>query len=369
MTSAEGSLTSVVLAGGGSAGHVSPLLALADCITARHPQCRITVLGTQMGLESRLVPARGYELRTIPKVPFPRRPNADLVALPVALRRAIRQAADVLEEVEAQAVVGFGGYVSTPAYLAARQRHTPIVVHEQNSRAGLANKLGSRLTKHVATTFSLTRLPNSEVVGMPLRREIADLDRAALRAEGLAEFGLDDARPTLLITGGSLGAQRLNDTFSAAAPVLRAAGVQVLHLTGAGKGFDAPEGPGPKYVVREYADRMDLAFAVADAVVARSGANTVCEISAVGLPAFFVPLPIGNGEQRLNAYDMVEAGAATVTPDSQATTEWVRTQVLPTLTDETALAAMAKASASLGARDADGRLAALVEKAVAGGAA
>ncbi|WP_040158706.1 undecaprenyldiphospho-muramoylpentapeptide beta-N-acetylglucosaminyltransferase [Mobilicoccus massiliensis] len=354
-------MRSVVLAGGGSAGHVSPLLALADCLRRRHPQVAITALGTATGLESRLVPARGYPLATLPKVVFPRRPGADVLRLPGRLAEAVRAADRVVRDTDV--VVGFGGYVASPAYLAARRRRVPIVVHEQNARPGLANKLGGRLTSHVGVTFPHTPLPHATVVGMPLRREIADLDRAALRAEALAHYGLEADRPTLLVTGGSLGAKRLNDAFGAAAQRIRAAGIQTIHLCGRGKEFDAPTGPGPAYVVREYADRMELAYAAADLVVARSGANTVCELTAVGLPAVFVPLPIGNGEQRVNAAEVVAAGGAELVDDAELTAERALSEVVPLLTDPETLSAMAAASASCGQRDADELLADLVETA------
>lgn len=359
--SAHPGLTSVLLAGGGSAGHVSPLLAVADCLRLRDPDIRITALGTRNGLEQRLVPARGYDLRTIPKVVFPRRPGAALVRLPGALKAAVDAAGAVIDECRPEVVVGFGGYVSAPAYLAARRRKIPIVVHEQNARPGLANRLGARMTPFVATTFASTTLPHATVIGMPLRHEIALLDREANRAEGLAHFGLVDHRPTLLITGGSLGAQRLNTAFASRVDELRRHGIQVLHLSGQGKEFaTGSTGLGPPYVVAAYADRMDLAYAVADLVVARAGANTVCELTAVGLPAVYVPLPIGNGEQRLNACDVVAAGGGLLVEDSSVTAGWIDATLVPLAADGPRIRAMAEAAAAIGERAADERLADLV---------
>jgi UDP-N-acetylglucosamine--N-acetylmuramyl-(pentapeptide) pyrophosphoryl-undecaprenol N-acetylglucosamine transferase len=356
---------SVLLAGGGTAGHVSPLLALADCLRRRDPGVLVTALGTAAGLEARLVPERGYPLLEVPKVPFPRRPSGDLLRLPANLRRAVRAAEEAIESTGAEVVVGFGGYVSTPAYLAARRRHVPIVVHEQNARPGLANRLGARLAARVAVTFAGTALPHATVTGMPLRREIATLDRAAHRDEARARFGLGDG-PTVLVTGGSLGAQRLNDAFAAAAAGLSAAGVQVLHVTGTGKEF-VPEGVGAApYVVLPYCDRMDLAYAAADLAVARSGANTVCELTAVGLPAVYVPLPIGNGEQRLNAAAVISAGGGLLVDDAAVTAAWVEEVVRPMALDRSRLAAMATASASVGERGGDELLADLVVAAAAG---
>lgn len=354
-------LASVLLAGGGSAGHVSPLLALADCLRRRDPDLRITALGTLTGLEQRLVPARGYDLRSIPKVAFPRRPGAALVRLPGALKAAVDAAGAAMDETSPDVVVGFGGYVSTPAYLAARRRRIPIVVHEQNARPGLANRLGARMTPFVATTFASTSLPHATLIGMPLRREIALLDRTANRVAGLAHFGLDDHRPTVLVTGGSLGAQRLNTAFAARVDVLRSRGVQVLHITGQGKDFEhGSTVVGPPYVVAAYADRMDLAYAAADLVVARAGANTVCELTAVGLPAVYVPLPIGNGEQRFNATDVVAAGGGILVDDSDLTPEWIDETLVPLVTNEPRVCEMARAAATIGEREADERLADLV---------
>ncbi len=359
---------SVLLAGGGTAGHVAPLLALADCLRRRDPGVRITVLGTAEGLEARLVPEAGYPLAFIPRVPMPRRPTADLGRLPVRLRAANLAAAAAITQSHADVVVGFGGYVSAPAYIAARRLGVPIVVHEANSRPGLANRVGARFTPHVACAFPGTPLRGAQVMGMPLRRQITTLDRARLRAAGLAAFDLSPDRPTLLVTGGSLGAQRLNETLASAAPDLLAAGIQVLHLSGRGKRVDLPEAsrhagvPGDRrYVVAEYLDRMDLAFAVADLVLCRAGAGTVSEITAIGLPAAYVPLPVGNGEQRLNAQPVVDAGGGLLVADSSCTPEWVRQELVPLLADRAALAAMAAAAQAFGIRDGDERLADLVE--------
>ncbi|GAA6527057.1 undecaprenyldiphospho-muramoylpentapeptide beta-N-acetylglucosaminyltransferase [Intrasporangium sp. DVR] len=356
--------TSVLLAGGGSAGHVSPLLALADALVRRHGDIVVTALGTRVGLEARLVPSRGFDLRFVPKVPLPRRPGVDLLRLPGRLKDAVAAAGRAMDETSAEVVVGFGGYVSTPAYLAARRRHVPIVIHEQNARAGLANRLGARWTPFVATTFSATRLPGARRIGMPLRREITQLDRAALRAEARAYFGLDPDRTTVLATGGSLGAKRINDAFGASSRELSRAGVQVLHVTGLDKDFtpDRPEGGAP-YVVVPYADRMELAYAAADLVVCRAGANTVCELAAVGLPAVYVPLPIGNGEQRLNAADVVSAGGGVIVEDAALTPGWLQANLIPLARDNDRLTAMARAAAELGERTADEALADLVEEA------
>ena len=162
--------------------------------------------------------------------------------------------------------------------------------------------------------------------GLPIRRLISTMDRGALRAEALATFGLRDDLPTLLVTGGSQGAARINAAVSGAAPALAAAGVQVLHVVGPKHELAVASGDVP-YVVLNYVDRMDLAYAAADAVLCRSGSNTVTEVSGVGLPAIYVPLPIGNGEQALNARPVVDAGGGLLVADAALTPEWVAASV------------------------------------------
>ena len=355
----------VVVAGGGTAGHVEPALAPADAIRRLVPDARITALGTATGLEARLVPARGYELATIPRVPLPRRPTPDLFTVPARVAGAVREAGRVLDAVDADVVVGFGGYVALPAYLAARRRGIPIVVHEANARPGLANRLGARLTPHVAVASPTTRLRGGRVVGMPLRPAIAGLDRSAHRAAGRAAFGLRDDLPVLLVTGGSQGARTINRAVAGAAPALAAAGVQVLHATGQGNSqavtdsLPAATAQAP-YVALPYVDRMDLALSAADLALCRAGAMTVAEMSAVGLPAVYVPLPIGNGEQRLNAAPVVAGGGGLEVADADLTPEWIESHLVPLLTDPPRLAAMARAAAREGERDADVTLARMV---------
>jgi UDP-N-acetylglucosamine--N-acetylmuramyl-(pentapeptide) pyrophosphoryl-undecaprenol N-acetylglucosamine transferase len=151
-------VTTYLLAGGGTAGHVNPLLAVADRIRDREPDARILVLGTAEGLEARLVPARGYELLTIPKLPFPRRPNRSALDFPARLKGAVAQVVGIVRENAVDVIVGFGGYAAAPAYLAARETKVPLVVHEANARPGIANRLGSWITPHVGVAFHSSRI-------------------------------------------------------------------------------------------------------------------------------------------------------------------------------------------------------------------
>jgi UDP-N-acetylglucosamine--N-acetylmuramyl-(pentapeptide) pyrophosphoryl-undecaprenol N-acetylglucosamine transferase len=358
----------VLLAGGGSAGHTSPLLATADALRRLDEGVEVTALGTPRGLEGRVVPEAGYPLELIPPVPLPRKPSVDLLRVPGRLRAAMVAALGVLDRLKPDVVVGFGGYVSVPAYLAARRRRVPLVVHEGNALPGIANKLGARLTDRVATSFPDSRLPHAEYVGLPIRRMISTLDRAGVRDEARRTFGLDPDRPTLLVTGGSQGARRLNQSVSGAERSLADAGVQVLHVVGPAGSVSVSRAVGePAYVVLPYVDRMDLAYAAADLVVCRAGANTVTEVAAVGLPAVFVPLPIGNGEQALNARPVVDAGGGLLVSDAALTPEWVAGSVPELVRDSARLASMSAAASGLIPRDADEKLASIVLAAARGG--
>jgi UDP-N-acetylglucosamine--N-acetylmuramyl-(pentapeptide) pyrophosphoryl-undecaprenol N-acetylglucosamine transferase len=358
----------VVLAGGGTAGHIEPALALADALRQADRGISITCLGTERGLETRLVPARGYDLELIPAVPMPRSLTPRYLTVPGRLASAVHQAGQVLEKTGADVLVGFGGYVSGPAYLAAKRHNVPIVVHEANPIAGMANRLGAMFTTHVYTSQAETRKLHGEYIGLPIRRQIAELDRLALGDEARAHFGLRTNMPVLLVTGGSQGARSLNRALAGAASAIRAAGVQILHVTGPKNLDEVAESPGEvPYVAVPYIDRMDLAYSAADFVLCRAGAMTCAELTAVGLPAAYVPLPIGNGEQRLNALPIVRCGGGMLVDDAELTAEWIKGSMLPVLTNIDRVVSMSEAASSLGRKNADRALAkAVIEVGAAG---
>ncbi len=282
-------------------------------------------------------------------------------AFRVRVRRAVRQTRAVLDDVGADVIVGFGGYVALPAYLAARRRpRVPVVLHEANASAGWANRVGARFAQHVLSAVPDPGLRRkTEVVGVPVRAAITSLDRIALRAEARSHFGFADDARVLLVFGGSQGAQSINRAVAAAAKNLAVSGISVLHAYGAKNTLDLrePADGDPPYVAVPYLDRMDLAYAAADLAICRSGAMTVAEVTAVGLPAVYVPLPIGNGEQRLNALPVVEAGGGLIVDDADLTPTFVADTVAAMLTDEPRLQAMTAAAALAGHRDAAQRVA------------
>lgn len=332
----------IVMAGGGTAGHVNPLLATA--IALRDFGCDIVTVGCPGGIENTLVPQHGFDLVHIPKTDLPRRVNKGLFTFPFRMRQAKQTLRELLAD--ADAVVGFGGYVSAPVYSVAREMGIPIIVHEQNVRPGWANKLGARHAKVVATTFSSTPLQaahgDTVLTGLPLRPAIARLaaqragaDSGEARRQACQRLGLNPAEKVLLITGGSLGAVHINEVMASVAAELPAR-VQVLHLTGKGKAQEVraaveAAGVAQHWHIHEYMTAMEDAFAVANLVITRSGAGMVAELTALGLPTVYVPLPIGNGEQMLNAADHVEAGGALIVKDSDFTAQWVQDHVYPML--------------------------------------
>lgn len=343
----------VVVAGGHSAGHIEPAMNLADALRLLEPAAQITALGTVRGLDTTLIPARGYPLELIPPVPLPRKLSRELLHTPGNLRGAVRAAGAVLDRVRAEVVVGFGGYVAMPAYLAARRRGLPIVVHEANARPGVANRLAARMTTHVFTAAPRVRLPHATTIGIPLRPAINAADRTLLREVARQRFGLRRDEPVLMVTGGSQGAQAINAAVAGAAAALRAAGVQVLHIAGPQHVVEPPGGdPGdPPYVVVPYVEEMQYAYAAADFAICRAGAMTCAELAAVGLPAAYAPLPLRGGEQRLNAKPVVAAGGALLVDDADLNAAWIETTLIPLLTDAGRRAVMSAHALAVGTPD------------------
>jgi UDP-N-acetylglucosamine--N-acetylmuramyl-(pentapeptide) pyrophosphoryl-undecaprenol N-acetylglucosamine transferase len=352
----------ILLAGGGTAGHIEPALNLADEMCRRNERTQVLALGTARGLEVSLVPARGYELALISAVPMPRRLNLDLVKLPKRLRHAIAETRKVITDHNIDVVVGFGGYVSIPAYFAARNQ-VPFVVHEANARAGIANRVGARFASAVAECFPGS-LPHAVVTGNPLRQSIAQLNRQTLRDRARAHFGIASDKQVVLVFGGSLGAQNLNHVVGELVSNAVLGDTVILHSYGHKN--EAPALASKHYVPVPYIEHMDLAYAAADFVICRSGAMTVAELTAVGLPACYVPLAHGNGEQALNAQPVVTAGGGMVVADADFSSSFVRETLVPLLASPQRLTTMSDNARSLGKPDAAERLADLVES-VAGG--
>lgn len=355
-------MTNYLLAGGGTGGHVNPLLAIAELIRVQEPESSVSVLGTVEGLEAKLVPERGFELLTVERLPFPRKPSKYALSFPFRFNAAVKKVQRIILDSKIDVVVGFGGYASAPAYVAARKLAVPYVIHEANALPGMANRFGSKGAAAVAVAFPGTNLKNAVVTGMPLRAEIEKALKSAERKRAREHFNLDPNSTTLLVTGGSLGAQRINETIASATGALDAAGIQVLHITGDRSEFSELSTKSLRRI--KYCDRMDLALASADLVVSRAGASTVSEICAFGIPAVYVPYPIGNGEQEFNIKHLVEAGAAKIVRDKDFTPDFIRDQLIPLVSNTKGLALMKTAAKTQSINDGTQRLLDLVRSVV-----
>ena len=345
----------VVLAAGGTAGHIEPALNLADALVHEEPDVVVTVIGGDHGLEASLVPSRGYALKTIPAVVMPRSVSRDLLTVGPKVIAATKQAVQHLQELRPDVVVGFGGYAALPTYRATRKLGYELVIHEANARAGLANRVGARYATEVFVTVHGS-LPG-EPMSLPLRQSIVHLDRAQSRDAARQRFGLANDGPVLLVFGGSQGAQHINESLAVALPRLLSQGVQVLHGFGP---HNQPPAAQSGYVPVPYIERMDQAYAAADLAITRAGAMTVAEVAAVGLPTIFVPLPIGNGEQRVNALPVVQSGGGVLIDNADLTPDRLLASVMAIIDDAEGLQTMSTAAQRVGVRDAAQRLAVAV---------
>lgn len=347
----------VVIAAGGTAGHVYPGLALAEAIRDRSPETRIAFVGTPRGIERDEVPAAGYELHLIDVVPWARTLGARRYLAPFSLAAASAKSRALLGRLRPRAVVGMGGYASLPVVLAASSRRIPTLLHEQNAVPGIANVVGVRAARRIALAFAEAQaaLPSRaeiRVVGNPIRRSVATLDRTAARGEGVGAFGLDPALTTVLVMGGSLGAARLNDAVVGLASRWRdRADVQLLVAAGRKHGAELRErtrDTGHVHVV-DYIERVELAYAAADLAICRAGAATVAELAAVGLPSILVPYPYARANhQEANARALERAGGAVVVLDAVATQQTLGDAIERFLAEPEMLARMSDGARSFG---------------------
>lgn len=349
-----------LLAGGGTGGHVNPLLALAELLRIEGHE--VIALGTQEGLETRLVPERGFELQTVARLPFPRKPSLYALRFPFRFLNAVAKVRKLLRSRAIAGVVGFGGYASAPAYVAAWLEKKPLVIHEANALAGFANRLGAKFTKYKAVAFSNADLKGSELTGMPIRAEIVAAIGKYDQQQARVELGLDPQSPTLLVTGGSLGAASINRAVIEAKDVLLAAGIQILHIVGDKSEFGEADEAGYKRIA--YCNSMDAAISASSFAISRAGASTVAEFAAFGLPALYIPYPVGNGEQRFNAKTVVEAGGGMLLEDKDFSADFIAQKLIPVISRASKIAAMSQAAKSTGITDATERLRALLAKAL-----
>ncbi|WP_045689109.1 undecaprenyldiphospho-muramoylpentapeptide beta-N-acetylglucosaminyltransferase [Hymenobacter sp. AT01-02] len=315
----------VIISGGGTGGHIFPAVAIANELRRRQPDAEILFVGANGRMEMTRVPEAGYQIVGLDIAGLQRRLTPDNLLFPIKVMRAVRKAGKLIEGFRPDAIVGVGGYASAPVLLAGTSRGIPSLIQEQNSYAGLVNKLLARRVQRICVAYDGMEqfFPVDKLVltGNPVRMEIAD----GQRAEALSFFGLDASRPVLLVIGGSLGARTLNQATAAALPRLRDAGVQLLWQTGKVYYPEAQQQAAPFAAYNlnalEFVGRMDLAYAAADVVVSRAGALSVSELCLTGKPSILVPSPnVAEDHQTKNALALVRQDAALLVKDAEAAT-------------------------------------------------
>ena len=360
----------VVIAGGGTAGHVNPAVSLAGALAGDE----ITFIGTARGVESRIVPEAGFALEEIEVKGFDRSKPLSLIPTGLTALGAMRDSRRLLKRIRPDVVVGMGGYVSLPVTMAARSAGAAVVLHEQNIVLGLAHKVSKRRAARIAVSFEETLADvgaKGVFTGNPVARDLVALDHAAARREAEETFDLRPDRSTLLVFGGSQGAKRINEAAAGLAALWRAReDVQVLHITGR-DAYDSVRrnvedaGDGPLvYRAVPYVSEMGPAYAMADLALCRGGATTVAELGVTGVPAVIVPYPYHRDKQQERHGRVLEKeGAARVLMDEEATTDRVAEITGGLLADRDTLAEMREATSRWGRPDAAERLAEVVHEA------
>ncbi len=313
----------IIISGGGTGGHIFPAVAIANELRRRYPDAIILFVGANGRMEMTRVPEAGYDIVGLDISGLQRRLTPQNLLFPMKVFRSVRKAGKLLEEFRPDAVVGVGGYASAPVLLAATSRNIPTLIQEQNSYAGLVNKLLARRVGRICVAYEGMDkfFPQEKIVltGNPVRAEIG----GGGRAEALKFFGLDPNKRTLLVVGGSLGARTLNLATAAALPRLREAGAQLLWQTGKLYFPEAEEQAAPHVAnglhALEFIGRMDLAYAAADVVVSRAGALSVSELCLTGKASILVPSPnVAEDHQTKNALALAGKGAAVLIADEHA---------------------------------------------------
>lgn len=357
----------VLFAGGGTAGHVFPALAVARALQAMAPDIEPVFIGTADRLEGRLVPQAGFRFHHVDMLPLPRRISFNVVRLPMAIRSAVRRCEEIIREENAVGAATFGGYVSFPLDYACGRLQLPLVLHEQNAKPGLANRVAARWADRIAVTFpgSADEFGRPELVavtGNPVRDEMLELDREEVRAEALKHFRLHQRRRTVLVFGGSQGARSINRAAVAShglwdspkkVQILHAAGSSLYRETAAAWEEARRGGEGPLVRCVDFIDDMGLAYAAADVVVCRAGATSIAELTALGVPSVLVPYPHATRDHQMaNGRALERAGGAVVIPDEDVDGTSLRAAVEPLLEDDDERTRVSAASRAFGRRDA-----------------
>ncbi|MDE0217149.1 MAG: undecaprenyldiphospho-muramoylpentapeptide beta-N-acetylglucosaminyltransferase [bacterium] len=360
-----------VIAGGGTAGHVHPGLAVARALLRRgHRRESIYFVGSARGVERDLVPAAGFASTMLPGRGIQRRLTWQNLKAALGLARAVAQAIGILRRLRPAVVLGLGGYASVPCAIGARLLGIPLVVAEQNAVAGMANRVAGRWARACAVSFPGAELPRAVLTGNPVRAEVQGVDRENDRAAARAFLGVGEGRCLVVVAGGSLGAARINRAaFEAVRHWADRQDLAVRHVIGRRDWQELahlrPDLSGAMldYEAVEYEMDMPRVYAAADLLVGRAGASSVAELAVVGLPSVLVPLPGAPGDhQTANAAHLAAVGGAVMVPDAEMDGTRMVEEVESLLRAPGLLDAMGREAAASGRRDADDRVADLLEQ-------
>lgn len=315
----------ILISGGGTGGHIYPAIAIANAWKEKYPDSEILFVGALGKMEMQKVPEAGYQIQGLPVAGLQRSLTLDNLSFPIKLLKSIRQASKIVKEFNPHAVVGVGGYASGPVLFAAQRKNIPTLVQEQNSYAGLTNKILAKKANKICVAYPAMDkfFPADRIAytGNPVRKDILNLD--GKKEIALSHFGLESGKKTLLVLGGSLGARTLNQAVLKDMKALNEEGYQVLWQSGKfyfKEMLEKTENSGLKHIhLREFIREMDLAYAAADVIVSRAGALSVSELSLVGKPVIFIPSPnVAEDHQTKNAMAFVSHNAAWILKDGEA---------------------------------------------------
>lgn len=364
----------VLVAGGGTAGHLVPGLAVAAALVdAGLERSDVRFVGSTRGVEAEMVPAAGFRLDEVPSRGLPRRPGPEMLAAGWGLVRAAARGVALVRQHRPGVVVSLGGHAALPGVVGAVMTRTPLVLMEQNKRAGAVNRMLARFARAAAVTFPDTDLRRARVTGNPLRADVVDAARRRrgepdqVRAEARAALGLPQDRTVVLVTTGSLGSRRVNTALLDALATWAPRDDLAIRLVTGRRDHEevvstVPDDLGSLHLdVVAYEDRMSLALSAADVAVTRAGAGTCTELAAFGVPAVMVPLPIATRDhQRANAEVLAGAGGAVVVADEELDGGRLVAELTPLLDDPDLRAKMAEAMAGEARLDAADQVARLI---------
>jgi UDP-N-acetylglucosamine--N-acetylmuramyl-(pentapeptide) pyrophosphoryl-undecaprenol N-acetylglucosamine transferase len=355
----------IIISGGGTGGHVFPAIAIAGALKERKPDVEILFVGAENRLEMEKIPEAGFRIKGLPVEGFKRKLSIYNIRVIIKLFRSLSMARNIIKEFDPDVVVGVGGYASGPVLRSAAAMGIPTLIQEQNSFAGITNKLLSRKASRICVAFDGMEkfFPSDKIVktGNPVRKEIKNVRSAEFRSEGYEYFNLNGNSDTLLILGGSLGARTINQGVMKNIGQIKDSGIQILWQCGKyyypGAKQSIEDSGTRNIILKDFISRMELAYAVSDVIISRAGAITISELCHAGKPAILVPSPnVAEDHQTRNAMALVEKSAAICLADNEAEQNMIPV-ALELLKDKERMRTMSVNISSLVIEDSAGRIA------------